>query len=498
MLVMGQGGTGKSLLIAAITETFAAYGQEHILAKCATTGIAASDIGGQTVHSWASLATRTKKNKDGTEKKITRSTKKQRDNITGKEVLIMDEVSMFEKKNMALLSQTVALVRAENFKGSADEPFGGMHVILLGDFHQFPPVGDSTSALYVKECKKEDNKGRIGRSIFEQFTTVVFLERQIRVKDAGWSAILNRLRVGECEDEDLEEIQKLVIGDPECETVDFTKEPWNEAILVTSRHMVREAWNTESVKRHCRKTGNVRYEVKAEDTDNQTGEPITMRARMSMAIHNVEKTNKLKETIHIAEGMKAMVLINIATEADVSNGTRGTIEEIILDAREERDELEKEENGTVKLKYPPAMILFRPDKPTKHRFEGIPEGLLPITPSQITFSTRRNDDSFYSIRRCQYALTAGYAFTDYKAQGQTIEYVIIDIAKPPTGGISPFGAYVALSRSRGRDTIRLLRDPQPDIFQKHPSEHLRQDMKRLRRLFEDTKRSKGGRYTANA
>jgi hypothetical protein len=30
-------------------------------------------------------------------------------------------------------------------------------------------------------------------------------------------------------------------------------------------------------------------------------------------------------------------------------------------------------------------------------------------------------------------MTAGYAFTDYKSQGQTIEYVIIDIGKPPTG-----------------------------------------------------------------
>ena len=55
-------------------------------------------------------------------------------------------------------------------------------------------------------------------------------------------------------------------------------------------------------------------------------------------------------------------------------------------------------------------------------------------------------------------MTSGYAFTDYKAQGQTIEYVIIDIRKPPTRSLSAFSVYVALSRSRGRDTIRLLRD----------------------------------------
>ena len=51
MIILGPGGTGKSMLISAITETFEHYGKEDILTKCATTGIAASDIGGKTVHS---------------------------------------------------------------------------------------------------------------------------------------------------------------------------------------------------------------------------------------------------------------------------------------------------------------------------------------------------------------------------------------------------------------------------------------------------------------
>jgi ATP-dependent exoDNAse (exonuclease V) alpha subunit len=84
-------------------------------------------------------------------------------------------------------------------------------------------------------------------------------------------------------------------------------------------------------------------------------------------------------------------------------------------------------------------------------------------------------------------MTAGYAFTDYKSQGQTIEYVVIDLARPPTGSLSPFSAYVALSRSRGRDTIRLLRDLDANLFQNHPSEALRWDMRRLETLNEATK-----------
>ena len=77
--------------------------------------------------------------------------------------------------------------------------------------------------------------------------------------------------------------------------------------------------------------------------------------------------------------------------------------------------------------------------------------------------------------------------TVYKSQGQTIEYVLIDIRKPPTGTLSPFSIYVALSWSRGRDTIMLLRSFDPNLFQNHPSEELRHDMRRLERLNEETK-----------
>ena len=55
MLVLGHGGTGKSMLIGAITETFKVHGAEAKLAKCATSGVAAVIIGGQTFHSWAGI-----------------------------------------------------------------------------------------------------------------------------------------------------------------------------------------------------------------------------------------------------------------------------------------------------------------------------------------------------------------------------------------------------------------------------------------------------------
>ncbi|KAH9033268.1 hypothetical protein EDB85DRAFT_1864625, partial [Lactarius pseudohatsudake] len=66
-----------------------------------------------------------------------------------------------------------------------------------------------------------------------------------------------------------------------------------------------------------------------------------------------------------------------------------------------------------------------------------------------------------------------YAFTDFKSQGQTLECVIVDIGKPPSGSLTGFNAYIALSRSRGRDTIRLLHNFDARLFPVHPNELLR-------------------------
>jgi hypothetical protein len=64
--------------------------------------------------------------------------------------------------------------------------------------------------------------------------------------------------------------------------------------------------------------------------------------------------------------------------------------------------------------------------------------------------------------------------------------VIVDLAKPPSGNLTAFNAYVALSRSRGRSTIRLLRPFDEKLFTIHPSEELRKEDQRLAVLEENT------------
>jgi len=54
-----------------------------------------------------------------------------------------------------------------------------------------------------------------------------------------------------------------------------------------------------------------------------------------------------------------------------------------------------------------------------------------------------------TVTRTQFPMTGAYSFTDYHAQGQTIPYVVVDIASPPSSWMSLLNLYVALSRSSG-------------------------------------------------
>ncbi|KAH9163435.1 hypothetical protein EDB89DRAFT_1859947 [Lactarius sanguifluus] len=146
-----------------------------------------------------------------------------------------------------------------------------------------------------------------------------------------------------------------------------------------------------------------------------------------------------------------MLLSNIAPHSGLANGSRGVVTDIILDPRENID---NNDENTIRLAFPPTVILFKPLIGKEIAIETLPQGIVPIFPSESAFLLAGKGSLL--IKRWQFALTPAYAFTDYKSQGQTLECVIVDIAKPPSGCLTAFNAYVALSRSRGRKTIRLL------------------------------------------
>lgn len=158
-------------------------------------------------------------------------------------------------------------------------------------------------------------------------------------------------------------------------------------------------------------------------------------------------------TVELAIGMKVMVTTNVETDLDVTNGAHGTIVDIILHPDETYSEEEKE----VVLKNIPLYLLVKLDRTRATLLKGLDEAVIPVEVAAKSMQIRVVDNDGNqprrTVKRRQFPVTAAYAFTDYRSQGQTIPYVIVDIATPPTGGLSLFNLYVALSRSSGKSSI---------------------------------------------
>ena len=235
------------MLIGAITETFKVHGAEAKLAKCATSGVAAVIIGGQMFHSWAGIPITRPRKENWVDTENQTIQKRRKQNIFGKQFLICDEVSMCTKQLKYRGSEIVTRVREAEGVGTVSECFGGMDIIDFGDFHQFPPVGNAGAALYCDRPETDDAHGMQGRSIFMEYDKVVILKEQMRITDDIWTGILGRLRVGECTEHDIEEVQKLVLSDVRCEIQDFSTSPWCDATLITPRNATKDLWNTAAL-----------------------------------------------------------------------------------------------------------------------------------------------------------------------------------------------------------------------------------------------------------
>ena len=479
MMIPGEGGVGKSKLVQTITQNFQQRNLGHWWVKGAYTGIAASLIDGKTLHVLAGIPVKGRRQSAQTLKKL-------REFWHTKRYLIIDEVSMLSRSFFAKLSHIISTAMEKE----SDNAFGGLNVILVGDFHQFPPVVARRSApLYWPADTRHDSEEDIlGRKIYKQFSTVVELKQQIRIRDKNWHNVLQHVRYGNCRQEHIDIIQKLIITNNDCPPTDFTVSPWKNAKLVTPRHAVRNQWNSAAIRKYCAETHRRLYICPAEDTIGgrpvNNEEKIAILSRTKRSKTQTDRGGLAKQT-ELAIGASVMVTLNILTDLDVANGVRGIIEGIVLDEREKI--FATRNTHTIQLQYPPRYILVKLDRTKAPPLEGLPQNVIPIVPVTKTFTVNK-DGSKITVSRTQLPLTLAYAFTDYRAQGQTLEPVIVDIGPPPYGRLTPFNIYVALSRGTGRDNIRLLRNFDISLLQQHPSEFLRLEDERLHNLNEETKK----------
>jgi ATP-dependent exoDNAse (exonuclease V) alpha subunit len=249
----------------------------------------------------------------------------------------------------------------------------------------------------------------------------------------------------------------------------------------------RRKWNSAAARQHYKDGKYQLLKCPCEDR-KKGGESLSRAEQLAMLKRKFEVKARsddrapLEDEILLAKGMKVMLVSNIQTDFDMANGARGTVQDIILDEREADCQESAFER---KLQFPPACVLVKLDRMRVHHFGSLSENVVPVFPAESKIRLQLSTKTVTVTRR-QLPLTPAYAFTDYRAQGQTLERVIVDLGRPPTGKLTPFNAYVALSRSSGRETIKLLRDFDEELFVTVPSETLEKEDIRLQKLANET------------
>lgn len=147
------------------------------VAVTASTGIAATHIGGVTIHSWAGTGIREKLSNSDISKLLKKSYL--RKHFVHSEVLVIDEVSMLHARQLDLVNKLCQAFR-KNLR-----PFGGLQVVLCGDFFQLPPVAKN---------------GELSRMVMlsnawqDMDLQVCYLHEQYRQSDTKFFNILNEIR----------------------------------------------------------------------------------------------------------------------------------------------------------------------------------------------------------------------------------------------------------------------------------------------------------------
>ncbi len=193
VFLTGRAGTGKTTLLRQLI--FNSLEKAVVLAP---TGLAAVNVGGQTIHSFFNFPPRLLDAGD------TRKIRNQR-LVKAIETMVIDEVSMVRADMMQAIDNSLRLNRADK------RPFGGVRMILSGDLHQLPPVVGNDVEHILQETYGGAWFFKAPGFQAAQFRLAA-LKRIFRQEDAAFIRILNSLRNARLSEED-EAILKTRVSD---------------------------------------------------------------------------------------------------------------------------------------------------------------------------------------------------------------------------------------------------------------------------------------------
>ena len=279
VFLTGPAGSGKTFVLNQFIKNARQDGKN--IAVTASTGLAATHLGGNTIHSWSGIGIADELNK----RALSEMSKSRREQITGADVLIIDEVSMLHDFRLDMVEEVCRLVREE------EAPFGGLQVVLSGDFYQLPPVNRSESRHggFVTESNAWD----------ELEPVICYLEEQHRQEDDTLLEILTALRTNDLRRRHAEALLKRKM----------MRTPFDEPVTELYTRNV----NVDAVN-----------QAKLEAMEGELHEYEMESTGRKGAVESLKKSCLAPEVLQLKQGAFVMFVKN-SPEKKYVNGTLGTV-----------------------------------------------------------------------------------------------------------------------------------------------------------------------------
>jgi ATP-dependent DNA helicase PIF1 len=353
LFLTGSAGTGKSAVIRMFVK---AYKSTKIMGITSTTGISALLFGGMTLHSFLGIGL----GNDSVEAIVGKLYK--RPHLKKKwcdlEVLIIDEISMLPPDLFDKIENVARRIRHN------DEPFGGIQLILSGDFLQLPAINSDSFCFESKSWLK----------CIEQ---TIYLTEIMRQKDTEFQDCLNNVRVGFLP----EKTRRLLNSRVGIQlTNDFGIKPTQ---LYSTNYSVDRINNQELDT--LAKSDPDFYEYKM---DIYVYPGITNK---DFAIAKYKKNCNAPETLQLCVGAQVMLLWNLDTEGGLVNGSRGVVTSFTSD-------------------IPVVKFLNGRELPIDYNI------------------WEQTEQDKKILRVIQLPLKLAYALTIHKSQGCSLDYAEIDLS----------------------------------------------------------------------
>ena len=425
VFLTGSAGSGKTYTLNQYINYLRA--RRVPVAVTASTGIAATHMNGTTIHSWSGIGIKD----ELSDRDLTNLSRKQflADRLKDTAVLIIDEISMLHAKQLNLVNQVLKHVRKN------DAAFGGIQVVVAGDFFQLPPIGS----------KGESNREKfafMSEAWLDAKFHICYLSEQHRqVSEAANGGldlddILNQIRRQEVTFEAIAALEATFD-----QNVDI-----NRTRLYTHNLNVNKINDKELA---ALEGETMRFEATA------TGD--------SKLVETLKKTVRTQDELILKVGAKVMFIKN-NTELGVSNGTMGeligfaavkiddskdTSDDLIEDTAQ--DAIAKNTKNKAK-KDKESKEKPKDKKPTTQKMPVVRlnSGREVIAEPEEWIIEDETGDVLASY--LQVPLCLAWAITIHKSQGMTLEAAEIDLSRTFELG----QGYVALSRLKSLAGLQLL------------------------------------------